>query len=68
MSTVAPFDYSRMIFTCLLGYVIMGDIPQYVTQYIGYGMIIVSGAVIASSEKIKRRKIEKQLETQIENV
>lgn len=68
MSTVAPFDYSRLIFTCVLGYAIMGDIPQYTAQYVGYGMIILSGVVIASSEKIKRRKIEKQLETQIENV
>jgi drug/metabolite transporter (DMT)-like permease len=68
MSTVAPFDYSRLIFTCLLGYVIMGTVPQHGAQYIGYGMIIASGVVIASSEKIKRRKMEKQLETQIENV
>ncbi len=68
MSTVAPFDYSRLVFTCILGYVIMGNIPQYGVQYIGYGMIIASGAVIASAEKFKKRKIEKQLETQIENV
>ncbi len=68
MSTVAPFDYSRLIFTCILGYIMMGNVPQHTAQYIGYGMIIGSGIVIASSEKIKRRKLEKQLETQIENV
>ncbi len=68
MSTVAPFDYSRLIFTCILGYVMMGAVPQYETQYVGYAMIIGSGVVIASSEKIKRRKMAKLLETQIANV
>lgn len=68
MSTVAPFDYSRLIFTCILGYVMMGDVPQHQVQYLGYAMIIASGVVIASSEKIKRRKIGKILETRIENV
>ena len=68
MSTVAPFDYSRLIFTCVLGYVMIGEIPRHAAQYIGYAMIIGSGVVIASSERMKRKKMEKLLETQIENV
>ncbi len=72
MSTVAPFDYTRLIFTCVLAYYFVGDVPQYVIQYVGYCMIIASGLLLIRSEQKKRKKErllqEKQkLEEQIEN-
>ena len=51
MSTVAPFDYTRLVFTCILAYLITGDLPQHTSQYVGYTMIIVSGAVLVTAEK-----------------
>lgn len=66
MSTMAPFDYTRLVFTCILAYFVIGDIPQHVTQYIGYAMIICSGVVLATTERRKQKK--EQLEAQIENV
>lgn len=70
MSTVAPFDYSRLIFTCLLGYIMMGDVPQHTAQYVGYAIIVLSGFIIASSERSrnKPKTRKEQLETHVENV
>lgn len=70
MSTVAPFDYLRLVFTCFFAYLLIGDVPQYKTQYIGYAMIILSGVVLVTSERRKRQKeaLKQQLECQIENV
>lgn len=69
MSTVAPFDYTRLIFTCILSYLFLGNIPQHTTQYIGCAMIILCGIVLVTSEKRKQKKQDKiqLLETQIEN-
>lgn len=66
MSTVAPFDYTRLVFTCILAYFLIGDVPQYAAQYIGYIMIICSGILLTTAERRKRKK--EQLEVQIENV
>lgn len=70
MSTVAPFDYTRLVFTCILAYLITGDLPQHTSQYVGYTMIIVSGAVLVTAEKRRRKKevLKQRLESQIENV
>ncbi len=70
MSTLAPFDYTRLVFTCVLAYLFIGELPQHTTQYIGYLMVIVSGLLLVNSERKKKMtKGEKfeQLETQIEN-
>lgn len=70
MSTLAAFDYTRLVFTCVLAYLFIGELPKHVTQYIGYVMIIISGLLLVNSERKKKttkgEKIE-QLETQIEN-
>lgn len=70
MSTLAPFDYTRLVFTCVLAYLFIGELPKHATQYVGYIMIIVSGLLLVNSERkkkaTKKEKIE-QLETQIEN-
>ncbi len=66
MSTVAPFDYTRLVFTCILAYFLIGEVPQYAVQYIGYIMIICSGVLLTTAERRRRKK--EQLEVQIENV
>ena len=70
MSTIAPFDYLRLIFSCILAYFFTGDLPSETTQYVGYTMIILSGIVLVTSERRRLKKQEKleKLETQIENV
>lgn len=69
MSTVAPFDYTRLIFICLLSYLLIGDIPQHTIQYLGYAMIIGAGVILVSAErKAKKKDLSKKLEEQMENV
>ena len=66
MSTLAPFDYTRLVFTYVLAYLFIGELPQRTTQYFGYLMVIASGLLLVHSERKKKEKTE-QLETQIEN-
>ncbi len=69
MSTVAPFDYTRLIFLCLLSYLLIGDLPKHAMQYLGYAMIIVSGVILVSAErKAKKKDLAQKLEAEIENV
>jgi S-adenosylmethionine uptake transporter len=69
MSTVAPFDYTRLIFLCLLSYLLIGDLPRHGMQYLGYAMIIGSGVILVSAErKAKKKDLAQKLETEIENV
>ncbi len=69
MSTVAPFDYTRLIFICLLSYFLIGNIPQHAIQYLGYTMIIIAGVILVSAErKAKKKDLANKLEEQIENV
>jgi drug/metabolite transporter (DMT)-like permease len=70
MSTIAPFDYLKLIFSCILAYFFTGDLPSETTQYVGYIMIILSGIALVTSERRRLKKQEKleKLETQIENV
>lgn len=44
-STIAPFDYSSMIFALLFGYVFFAEWPEPQTQ-IGAAIVIAAGAVI----------------------
>lgn len=70
MSTVAPFDYLKLIFSCVLAYFFTGDLPNETSQYVGYVLIILAGVSLVTSERRRLKKQEKleKLETQIENV
>lgn len=57
-STVIPFDYSRLIFTGIFGYIFYQELPDE-GSYFGYLLIVVSGVILVRAES-KRRKILKR--------
>ena len=67
-STVMPFDYSRLIFTGILGYYILAEIPDKYSL-IGYTLIIVGGicAVIFEAKKIKKMRYTNKAQLEAEN-
>lgn len=70
LSAVIPFDYSRLVFTGILGYLIFSEVPTF-GSYIGYIMIVASGVYLVRSETKRRRKLKesqvKQLEEEFEH-
>ncbi len=54
---VAPFKYSSVIWACLLGYFIWGDIPDFMT-ILGVSIVASSGIYILHREQIRREKLE----------
>lgn len=54
MSTVIPFDYSRLIFGAILGYCVFGEIPTF-SAYVGYTMILCSGLYLLKQTSTPRR-------------
>ncbi|WP_029061692.1 DMT family transporter [Labrenzia sp. DG1229] len=49
-ATVAPFEYSALIWATLLGWIIWDEIPDMLT-YVGAGIIILSGCYIVFREQ-----------------
>lgn len=49
ISTVMPFDYTRLIFTGVIGYMIFGEIPG-VSSFCGYCLIIFGGIYLIIEE------------------
>ncbi|WP_099514869.1 DMT family transporter [Microvirga ossetica] len=52
-SVLAPFSYSQLVWSGLLGYVIFGNVPDRWTQ-VGAGVIIASGLYTAHRERTVR--------------
>ncbi len=61
LSTVIPFDYSRLVFTGILGFIFFNEIPND-GSYIGYLLIVGAGVYLIRSESKRRRKKKEQLE------
>lgn len=61
LSTVIPFDYSRLVFTGILGYIFFQEVPEY-GSYVGYLLIVGAGVYLIRSESKRRRKRKEQLE------
>jgi drug/metabolite transporter (DMT)-like permease len=57
ISTIMPFDYSRLIFTGILSYLLLGEVPDYYSIS-GYVMIALGGIYLIYHEygKLKSRK------------
>jgi drug/metabolite transporter (DMT)-like permease len=55
LSTVIPFDYSRLIFAGIIGYLMFGETPAS-GAYFGYIMIIGAGIYLIKAENKRRRK------------
>lgn len=69
LSTVMPFDYSRLLFTGLLGVLILHEVPDKYSV-IGYGFIFLSGLYAIFDEanrQRKERKLSKARAMQIES-
>jgi S-adenosylmethionine uptake transporter len=70
LSTVIPFDYSRLVFAGILGLLLFGETPEF-GSLIGYTLIVVSGIYLVRSETKRRKKIKestiKELESEYEH-
>ena len=70
LSTVIPFDYSRLLFAGILGFTLFDEVPAQ-GSYIGYLFIVISGIYLIKSEAKRRKKIKdskiKELEQEYEH-
>lgn len=55
LSVVVPFEYSRLVFAAVLGYIFFSEVPLH-TSYYGYALITGSGIALFASEQHKRMK------------
>jgi drug/metabolite transporter (DMT)-like permease len=53
-STLAPFSYSQLVWSILLGWAVFGDIPDLWT-YVGGGIVVASGVYIWHRERVRAR-------------
>jgi drug/metabolite transporter (DMT)-like permease len=53
ISVLAPFEYSMLIWTVAIGYLIWGDIPTS-EMWIGAALIIGAGIYVAHRESLRR--------------
>jgi drug/metabolite transporter (DMT)-like permease len=55
LSTILPFDFTKLIWIAILAYLIFGEVPTIAT-WIGGTVIFASGIYIAQREAMARRK------------
>jgi len=55
LSTILPFDFTKLIWISVLAYLIFGEVPTIAT-WIGGTVIFASGAYIAQREAMARRR------------
>jgi S-adenosylmethionine uptake transporter len=71
MSTVMPFDYTRLVFTGILGYIILMEVPDEYS-IAGYCLIILGGLISIFNETRKNKKLTEakkvELETEYEQL
>jgi len=63
LSTVIPFDYSRLLFAGIIGYALFGEVPAS-GAYLGYAMIVAAGVYLIKSEHKRRKKRLSELKLQ----
>lgn len=70
LSTVIPFDYSRLVFAGILGLLLFGETPE-MGSYVGYTLIVMSGIYLIRSEAKRRKRMKefeiKELESEYEH-
>jgi drug/metabolite transporter (DMT)-like permease len=57
MSLVAPFRYIGLLFALLLGFVVWGDVPNWMA-WIGIALLVGAGLVVLHGERAPRRELE----------
>jgi drug/metabolite transporter (DMT)-like permease len=55
-SAVLPFDFSRLVFVSILGFVFFGERPDLWT-WVGAGVIVAAAAYIAHRETVLGRRL-----------
>jgi drug/metabolite transporter (DMT)-like permease len=65
LSAVIPFDYSRLVFTGLIGYMFFNEAPKF-GEIIGLLLIVASGVYLIKAETNRVRNKTKQRELQVE--
>jgi drug/metabolite transporter (DMT)-like permease len=55
VSVLAPFEYSMLLWTVAIGYLVWGDIPT-TEMWIGAALIIGAGVYVAHRESLQRRR------------
>ena len=54
VSVIAPFEYTSLVWSFLLGALIWGDVPRGAV-FLGAALIVAAGLIIIASEQLKRR-------------
>ena len=67
ISTVMPYDYSRLVFTGCLGYLFLGETTDYY-KILGYAMIVLGGLYFIHSEGKKKGFRRKEEKNQIKKI
>lgn len=69
LSIVIPFEYSRLVFAGILGYIFFAEVPL-TPSYFGYGLIIGAGLFLFKSErrKMKKKRALQKQEQQIQEL
>jgi drug/metabolite transporter (DMT)-like permease len=69
LSVVIPFEYSRLVFAGILGYIFFAEIPL-TPSYFGYALIIGAGLILFKSErkKMKKKRAEETRNQQIREI
>jgi S-adenosylmethionine uptake transporter len=65
LSIVVPFDYSRLVFTGIIGFVFFNEYPQFGAM-VGFFLIIISGIFLIRSETLHNKDKNKKQELQVE--
>jgi drug/metabolite transporter (DMT)-like permease len=56
MNVILPFDFSRLVFVSILGYIFFSEVPDFWT-YVGSGVIVAASAYAAYREKLHKRRV-----------
>lgn len=71
LSTVVPFDYTRLLFAGIVGFLLFGEVPE-TGAYAGYALIVISGIYLIKSENSRRKKLNDkkimELESEYEHI
>jgi drug/metabolite transporter (DMT)-like permease len=63
LSVVAPFEYSSLVFSVIIGFVFFGDVPTWF-MLVGGAIVVASGLFIIYREhQLGRRRPEQDLVT-----
>jgi drug/metabolite transporter (DMT)-like permease len=65
ISTVMPFDYARLVFTGVLGYLVLSEVPDEYSLA-GYALIVIGGLYSIYHEARKHKKLTESEKAELE--